>query len=127
MTWVVPTAWLKNRRAALASRRGDEHVNDLAELVDDVAVRQRDAQVPAHREDGHLGREAEASEGRSCEGGPDAASSHDTSLAAPGPISADATEPARLVSCSMKNNTYNRRNQMLSTVKKLQATIPAAC
>jgi hypothetical protein len=27
----------------------------------------------------------------------------------------------------MKNNTYNRRSQMLSTVKKSQATIPAAC
>jgi hypothetical protein len=28
----------------------------------DVVVRQRQAQVPAHREDDHLGREADASE-----------------------------------------------------------------
>ena len=64
----------------------DRHVvhldTPLGEELLDVAVRQREAQVPAYREDDHLGREAEASEGRPCEGGPDAASSHDTSLAA---------------------------------------------
>jgi hypothetical protein len=27
----------------------------------------------------------------------------------------------------MKNSTYNRRSQTVSTVKKAQATIPAAC
>src|SRR4029450_8493378 len=43
--------------------------------------------------DDHLGREAETSEGRPCEGGPDAASAHDASLAARGPTPADATEP----------------------------------
>jgi hypothetical protein len=65
----------------------------LGEELLDVAVRQREAQVPAHREHDHLGREAEASEGRPFEGGPDAVSSHDTSLAALGWLAADATEP----------------------------------
>jgi hypothetical protein len=41
----------------------------LGEELLDVAVRQREAQVPAHREDDHLGREAEASERRSCDSG----------------------------------------------------------
>jgi hypothetical protein len=31
------------------------------------------------------------------------------------------------VSSSIKNSTYNRCTQMVSTVKKSQATIPAAC
>jgi hypothetical protein len=31
------------------------------------------------------------------------------------------------VSSSIKNNTYSRRSQMVSTVKKSQARIPAAC
>jgi hypothetical protein len=41
-----------------------------------------------------------------------------------------AVTPARWtrrVSSSMKNSTYNRRTQTVSTVKKSQATIPAAC
>jgi len=41
-----------------------------------------------------------------------------------------AVTPARWtrrVSSSMKNRTYSRRNQIVSTVKKSQATIPAAC
>jgi hypothetical protein len=45
-------------------------------------------------------------------------------------LSGLAVTPARctrLVSCSMKNSTYSRRNQTVSTVKKSQATIPAAC
>jgi hypothetical protein len=31
------------------------------------------------------------------------------------------------VSSSMKNSTYSRRSEIVSTVKKSQATIPAAC
>jgi hypothetical protein len=31
------------------------------------------------------------------------------------------------VSSSMKNSTYSRRSQTVSTVKKSQAMIPAAC
>ena len=41
-----------------------------------------------------------------------------------------AVTPARWtrrVSSSMKNSTYSRRSEMVSTVKKSQATIPAAC
>jgi hypothetical protein len=41
-----------------------------------------------------------------------------------------AVTPARWtrrVSSSMKNSTYNRRSQTVSTVKKSQVTIPAAC
>ena len=41
-----------------------------------------------------------------------------------------AVTPARWtrrVPSSMKNNTYSRRSQTVSTVKKSQATIPAAC
>jgi hypothetical protein len=41
-----------------------------------------------------------------------------------------AVTPARWtrrVRSSMKNSTYSRRSQMVSTVKKSQATIPAAC
>jgi hypothetical protein len=41
-----------------------------------------------------------------------------------------AVTPARWtrrVSSSMKNSTYSRRSQMVSTVNKSQATIPAAC
>jgi hypothetical protein len=51
----------------------------LGEELLDLAGRQHEAQVPAHREDDHLGREAEASEARPCEGGPDAARA-DTAL-----------------------------------------------
>jgi hypothetical protein len=40
----------------------------FGEQLLDVAVRQRETQVPAHREDDHLGWEAEASEGRSRDG-----------------------------------------------------------
>jgi hypothetical protein len=45
-------------------------------------------------------------------------------------LSGLAVTPAkwsRLVSSSMKNSTSSRRSQMVSTVKKSQATIPAAC
>jgi hypothetical protein len=41
-----------------------------------------------------------------------------------------AVTPARWtrrVSSSMKNSTYSRRSEIVSTVKKSQATIPAAC
>jgi hypothetical protein len=41
-------AWEKSRRAAFASRRGEEHVDDLAELVDgpeQVSSRPSDLQV----------------------------------------------------------------------------------
>ena len=121
---------------------GDEHVDDLAELVDrsvdvapaipddmatgpgslgqqrrepldppvdggvvdlhaafgqqllHVAVRQREAQIPAHRQHDHIGREAEASERRPCDsGGAGTASSHGGSLPAPDSIAAAATVP----------------------------------
>ena len=56
----------------------------LGEEFFDVAVRQRQAQAPAHRQHDDVGREAEASEGRPWEGGPEAAT-HDISLAARAP------------------------------------------
>jgi tetratricopeptide (TPR) repeat protein len=57
-----------------------------------VAVRQPEAQLPADREHDHIGREAEASEGRPCEsGGAGTASSHGGSLPAPDSITAAAT------------------------------------
>jgi hypothetical protein len=46
------------------------------------------------------------------------------------PLLGLAVTPARWtrrVSSSMKNSTYSRRNQVVSTVKKSHATIPAAC
>src|SRR4030095_6780384 len=68
----------------------------LGEELLDVAVRQREAQVPAHREDDHLGREAEASERGPCDGsGARMAGSHGSSLPAPGALTADATAPSR--------------------------------
>jgi hypothetical protein len=65
----------------------------------DVAVRQREAQVPAHRQHDHIGREAEASERSPYDsGGAGTASSHGGSLPALGSITADATGPPRLPS-----------------------------
>jgi hypothetical protein len=55
----------------------------LGEQFLDVAVRQLEAQVPADRPHDHIRRKAETGKGRPCNGiGADAASSHDTSLAA---------------------------------------------
>jgi hypothetical protein len=57
----------------------------------DVAVGQTEAQVPAHRNDDHVGWEAEAGERRPCDGsGSGAASSHGDSLPTLGSITADA-------------------------------------
>jgi hypothetical protein len=57
-----------------------------------VAVRQSEAQIPAHRQHDHIGREAEASERRPCDsGGARTASSHGGSLPAPDSITAAAT------------------------------------
>ena len=66
----------------------------FGEQLFDVAVGEAKAQVPADRQHDHIRREAETGEGRPCNGiGADPASSHDTSLAARGPVSADATAP----------------------------------
>ena len=62
-----------------------------------IAVRQRKAQVPAHGEDDHVGREAEASESRPGNGWrARTAGSHGDSLPAPGSLAADATAPHAL-------------------------------
>jgi len=59
-----------------------------------VAVRQRKAQIPAHRQHDHIGREAEAGERRPCDsGGAGTATSHGGSLPAPDSITAAATVP----------------------------------
>ena len=60
----------------------------------DVAEGQAETQVPADRQHDHLGREAEASEGRSRAGSrARAAGSHDNSLPTQGSLAADATVP----------------------------------
>src|SRR4029453_15753016 len=57
-----------------------------------VAVRQREPQVPAHRQHDHLGREAEAGEGRSWDGSrARGVGSHDDSLPARGSLRASDT------------------------------------
>jgi hypothetical protein len=51
-------------------------------------------------------------------------------LGDPGAVRGLAVTPARWTRralCSMKNKIYSRRSQIVSTVKKSQATIPAAC
>jgi hypothetical protein len=59
-----------------------------------VAVRQRKAQIPAHRQHDHIGREAEAGERRPCDsGGAGTSSSHGGSLPASDSITAAATVP----------------------------------
>ena len=68
----------------------------LGEELLDVAVRQRETQVPAHRQHDHLGREAEASQGRPREGGAEAARAHGHSLPTRASHTAGATVPARL-------------------------------
>ncbi len=136
----------KNRCAAVVSRRGHEHVDDLPELINrpvhippatrdlhmglvhrpaishgvaawpgglgqqrrepqhpaidrdvvdldaalgeqllDVAVRQTEAQIPADRQDDHVGWEAEAGEGRPRNGSRARASSHASSVATRAP------------------------------------------
>ena len=62
----------------------------------DVAVRQREAQVPAHGQHDHVGWEAEAGERSPYDRGEaGTASSHSDSLPALGSITADATVPRR--------------------------------
>jgi fluoroquinolone transport system permease protein len=64
----------------------------------DVPVGEAETQVPADRQHDHLGREAEASEGRSRDGSrARAAGSHDSSLPTQGSLAADATVPAPLL------------------------------
>ena len=46
---------------------------------------------------------------------------------APSGLAVTPARCTRRVSSSMKNSTYSRRSQTVSTVKKSQATIPAAC
>ena len=46
---------------------------------------------------------------------------------APSGLAVTPARWTRRVSSSMKNSTYSRRSQTVSTVKKSQATIPAAC
>ena len=66
----------------------------LGEEFFDVAEGQAETQVPADRQHDHLGRKAEASEGRSRAGSrARAAGSHDNSLATQGSLAADATVP----------------------------------
>ncbi len=68
----------------------------LGEQLLDVAVGQPKAQVPAHRQDDDLRREAEADEGTPSDGsGIRRASAHAGSLPARGPLTADATVPVR--------------------------------
>jgi hypothetical protein len=59
----------QGRKALDPAADGDMVHFDAAfgEQLLDVAVRQREAQVPAHRKDDHIGRKAETSEGRSCD------------------------------------------------------------
>jgi hypothetical protein len=81
----------------------DSDVVDLdaafGEQLLDVAVRQRETQVPADRQHDHLGREAEGGEGRSRDSSrARAAGSHDTGLPARGTLTADATPPCGLLS-----------------------------
>jgi hypothetical protein len=76
----------------------DRDVVDLdaafGEQLLDVAVRQRETQVPADRQHDHIRREAETGEGGPCNGiGADAASSHDTQSGCSGLLTADATAP----------------------------------
>jgi hypothetical protein len=69
----------------------------LGEQFLDVAVGQREAQVPADGQDDHLGREAEASEGRSRNWSrARAAGSHDNSLPTQDSQAANATAPGEL-------------------------------
>jgi len=71
-----------------------------------VAVRQREAQLPAHRQHDHLGREAEAGERRAGDrGGAGTASSHGGSLPAPDSITAAATVPHELSDCALMDVT----------------------
>jgi hypothetical protein len=66
----------------------------FGEQLFDVAVGEAKAQVPADRQHDHLGREAEAGEGRPWDGSrARAAGSHDDSLPAQGPLAAHATVP----------------------------------
>jgi hypothetical protein len=46
---------------------------------------------------------------------------------APSGLAVTPARWTRRVLCSMKNKTYSRRSQIVSTVKKSHATIPAAC
>jgi hypothetical protein len=62
-----------------------------------VAVRQREAQVPAHRQHDHIGWEAEAGERSPYDSGEaGTASSHSDSLPALGSITAAATVPVQV-------------------------------
>src|SRR6266545_4087013 len=67
----------------------------FGEQLLDVAVRQREAQVPADRQHDHVGGKAKAGEGRSADAsGAGAANSHGDSLPALGSLTAGATAPA---------------------------------
>jgi hypothetical protein len=64
----------------------------FGEQLLDISVRQAKAEVPANRQHDHIGREAEASERRPCDGsGAGMAGSHGGSLPAPDSITAAAT------------------------------------
>jgi len=63
----------------------------------DVAIRQRKTQVPAHCKDDHVGREAEASEGRPGDGWTATTGGFScNSLPALGSLAADATAPRKV-------------------------------
>ena len=85
----------------------------LSQELFDVAERQAVTQVPADRQHDHLGREAEAGEGRSWDGSrARAAGSHDDSLPAQGPLEAHATvpqlPPGRMLHGDQPGRTSNR-------------------
>jgi hypothetical protein len=117
---------MPTRSGSLGKQRGepqhplvDRDVVDLdaafGEQLLDVALGQAKAQVPADGKHDHIRREAETGEGRPCNRiGPDAASSHDTSLAARDPVSANATEPASPGSTS-NNSTRTSRSSALGS------------
>jgi hypothetical protein len=70
----------------------------LGEQLLHVAVRQREAQLPAHGQHDHVWREAEPNERRPCDrSGTRAASSHGDSLPTLGSTTAGATVPATVL------------------------------